>query len=133
MKPKRRPLTAKQFERISRFQGWKVYEIPKRAWSAIPGLTRLDDTIAVMGSADCNNPKLLNGVQTIAGFDQLVHESNPKPGEPEGNAYHFVVQQIDHSQYPYLLRGPFQSETRVEHWFEAEDINTYWSDSPNTP
>ena len=131
MKPKHTPLTTQQFERLSRIQGWKVYEIPEVDWTAIPGLSRREDTIAVMGSADFNDPKLLNEIRAVAGFDQLVHESSPKPGEPEGNAYHFVIQQINHPNYPYLLHGPFKAETRVNHWFEEEDLDEYWSDGWN--
>ncbi len=126
MRPKKKALTAAQYSRIERLQGWKVFGIPRVDWNAIPGLTRLEDTIAIMGSADYNDPRLLNSIQAVAGFDQLVYESNPKPGEPSGNAYHFVVQRSNRQDYPYILHGPFKSETRVKHWFDADDLEVYW-------
>ena len=58
----------------------------------------------------------------------LVHEINPQidKNEPEGNAYHYVVQKIKDNRYPYILHGPFTSETKVKHWFDAEELSTYW-------
>jgi hypothetical protein len=125
MKPKRKPLTTQQFEMLSQVQGWEIFEIPKESWKSIPGLTRQEDTIAIMGSADVYNEKLLNKIHSIAGFDQLVFENRPHPGEPEGNAYHYVIQQTTRSDYPYILHGPFTSETRVGHWFNSDDIDKY--------
>ena len=125
MKPKHKLLTSQQFENISGVQGWKVFEIPKESWGTILGLSRLEDTIAVMGSVDIYNPSLLNHIQSVAGFDQLVHETNPHPSEPEGNAYHYVIQQTTRSDYPYILHGPFRSETKVDHWFNIDDVDRY--------
>ena len=123
MRIKHIPLTAVQFEQLNRVQGWEVYEIPRIDW---PNLPRLKDSIALMGSADINDPKLLNDIQAVAGLDQLVYESNPKPGEQEGNAYHFVVEQTNDPRCPYLLHGPFKSGTKVKHWFEVQDLDKYW-------
>jgi hypothetical protein len=72
MKPKRKLLDTEQFESLSKIQGWKAFEIPRNQWESIIGLHRLNETIAVMGSADFNDLKLLNRINAIAGFDQLV-------------------------------------------------------------
>jgi hypothetical protein len=70
----------------------------------------------------------LNGINSIAGLEVLTCEKNPKEGEPEGNAYHYVIQQINDPYYPYLIHGPFKSGMFVEHWFEAEQLDRYWKD-----
>lgn len=125
MKPKRKHLTAEQYENLISSQGWEEFEIPKEKWDTISNLTRKEDTIAMMGSADINNPKLLNRIYAIAGIDQLVHEIHPKVGEPEGNAYHFVIQLTSHSNFPYILHGPFRSETKIGHHFDISDLDKY--------
>jgi hypothetical protein len=62
----------------------------------------------------------------VAGIDVLAHESNPRKGEPEGNAYHYVFQRTSDPNCPYTMYGPFKSETIVNHWFDAEDLDNYW-------
>ncbi|SRR6266567_3523115 len=85
----------------------------------------MKDATKRMGSANPNDPRLLNNRQCVAGFDQLVFESHRKPGEPEGNAYHYVIQESGRSDYPYILNGPFYSEARVPHYFEPHHIDVY--------
>lgn len=129
-KVKKTPLTTEQFELIGSVPDWQCHDIPVEDWSKIPGLQRLHDTIAVMGSASITNPKILNNIEAVAGMDVLAHESHPrvKKGETDGNAYHYVVQRIDHPAYPYILHGPFRCETLVRHWFEDDDLSVYWDD-----
>lgn len=128
MKPKHRPLTAEQFDRLNGVQGWKLFEVPKEDWGAFPTLTRIEDTAHIYGSADIYDPQVLNDIRVIAGFDQLVIERNFQPNEPEGNAYHYVVQQTNHPAFPYLLHGPYTTETRVSHWHPIDQQDSYTSD-----
>jgi hypothetical protein len=130
--PKHVPLSRHQCEILQRDDQWKLFEIPREDWNNIPGLSRVENTFAVMGSADPNDPRLLNMIKrSVAGFDQLVFEPNPKPGETEGNAYHFVIQESGHEDCPYILHGPFYTEARVAHHFEAGDLDHY--NSGNDP
>jgi hypothetical protein len=78
-----------------------------------------------MGSANEFNPKLLNMINGIAGFDQLVHETNPHAGEPEGNAYHYLIQQTNRTDYPYIIHGPYRSEARIKHHFSFDELENY--------
>jgi hypothetical protein len=125
---KRTPLTEAQFGLLGKLDGWTIDEVPKEKWNFIPALERKADTFAVMASGCCQDPKVLNGINAIVGFDVLAHERNQKPKEPEGNAYHYVVQKISHPNYPYLLHGPFRSETLVEHWFDCPQLENYWKE-----
>jgi hypothetical protein len=126
-KVKRTPLTTEQFELIGRLPNWQCYDIPRQDWGKIPGLERLQDTIAVMGSASITDLKMLNGIQAVAGLDVLVHETHPMvdKGEPEGNAYHFVVQKVNHPTCPYILHGPIRCQAVVPHWFKVDDLTAY--------
>ena len=72
--------------------------------------------MAVVASGCEQAPRHLNGILAVAGIDVLVLERNRKVGEPEGNAYHYVLQQSGHPTYPYILHGFFRCETRVAHY-----------------
>lgn len=125
---KRRLLTEDQFRLLKTTDGWNIDEVPSEHWSKIPGLQRLEDTVGIMASG--SNAQILNGVRAVVGIDVLVHERNPMihKNEPEGNAYHYVVQKINDSRFPYILHGPFKAQTIVPHWFEADALDVYWND-----
>jgi hypothetical protein len=127
---KHTPLTQAQFDQLA-LVDWTINEIPREIWPKIPGLQRLQDTFSVMGSGSVVNPGILNGINAVAGIDVLAYERNPMGGEPEGNAYHYVIQKISDPRYPYVLHGPFKSETIVDHWFDAPQLDRYWSDLNN--
>jgi hypothetical protein len=130
MGKKRKPLTQEQFDQLCTTDGWNIDEVPKKNWEKIPGLIRREDTVAIMASGTVSDPRILNQIHAIAGFDVLVHELHPMvhKAESEGNAYHYVIQKINNDRYPYLMYGPISSGTRVDHWFEADDLNSYWKD-----
>jgi hypothetical protein len=127
---KRTPITEEQFKLIHTTVDWNIDEVPQENWEKILGLQRLDATFAIMASGTISDPRTLNNIEAIAGMDVLVGEENPKieKGEGEGNAYHYVFQKTNDVRYPYIMHGPFKSETRIDHWFDADDLNAYWSD-----
>lgn len=122
------PLTQEQFDLLGNLEAWSVDEVPPAVWNKIPGIQRLHHTVAIMASGSLLQPLDLNGLCGVAGFDVLVYEPRPKPQEPEGNAYHYVVEQVDNPAIPFILHGPYRAETRVKHWFEADDLDVYWAD-----
>jgi len=126
IKPTR--LTQKQFELLNTTDDWDLCDVPPKHWGNIPGIQRRRDTFAIKGSANITDPQVLNGINSIAGLDVLTCEKNPKEGEPEGNAYHYVIQQINDPCYLYLMHGPFKSGMFVEHWFKTEQLDRYWKD-----
>jgi len=128
---KRSLLTQEQFDQLPVGDNWQIDEVPRDLWGKIPGLQRLQDTFAIMGSGSVSNPGLLNGIMSIAGIDVLVNEPNPMAGEPPGNAYHYVFQKINDSRFPYIMYGPYISETIVPHWFDAPDLERYWAGGAN--
>jgi hypothetical protein len=127
------PLTQKQFDLVATPPDWSPAEIPVSQWLCLPRVVRPYDTVAVMGSGCESTPRYINGIFAVAGADVLVLERNPKTDEPEGNAYHYVFQRSGHHRYPYIMCGLFRSETRVPHWFSAEDLHVYWGDVGEKP
>ncbi len=122
----RTPLTEDQFRLIVTPPDWRPVEIPLASWLQLPCVQRAYDTVAVMGSGCRFDQRVLHGVLAVAGADALVRERNRKRGEPEGNAYHYVFQRSGHPRFPYLVYGPFTSETRVPHWFSSDHLEAYW-------
>lgn len=78
-----------------------------------------------MASGSCD-PGTLNGISAVAGLDVLAYEPNPKQGEPDGNAYHYVFQKL--TTGGYLMTGPFPTDAIVPHWFDAKDLDKYWAE-----
>ena len=66
---KRTPLTEEEGESLIRAQDWDVpFEIPDHIWLSTPGIQRIDDTVACMGSVSLSHPRMLNGLPGVAGF-----------------------------------------------------------------
>jgi hypothetical protein len=122
------PFTKEQFNQLELKQNWEIVDISPESWNKIPGIQRLRDTFAIMGSACLTDPRCLNRLNGVAGIDVLISEAHPKIGEPEGNAYHYVFQYTGNPNYPYTMYGPFKAETKVLHWFNVDDLDSYWID-----
>ena len=88
-----RPLTQEQFDLLKIGKDWHIDEVPREHWHRIP-LVRLADTIGVMASGCVEYPGILNDIPAVAGIDVLAHETRPCFDEPDGNAYHYVIQKI---------------------------------------
>jgi hypothetical protein len=124
--PNRYPLREEQFRQLPIGPGWTLNDVPRELWYKIPALVRIEDTLAIMASGSTGDPRILDDIKAIAKVEQLVHETRPRFSEPEGNAYHFVIQKIRHSEYPFLMHGPYRWGTVVPHWFDADDLDRYW-------
>jgi hypothetical protein len=127
------PITEEQFEALRALTDWSIDEVPSEKWGQIPGLQRRGQIVAIMASGDAYDSKTLNSINAIVGMDVLVSEDKRKHDEPEGNAYHYVFAKTDDSQHPYTMYGPYIKQTRVKHWFDAEDLDTYFRSSDEGP
>lgn len=126
MAVKRTPLTEDQFNTLGIEANWDITDVPPEYWNNLPNVERLHDTVAIMASGSLNAPGMLNGLQCIAAMDVLAAEDRPQEGEREGNAYHYLFQKFNDPQRPFLMIGPFKGHTRIGHWFEYKDLDTYF-------
>jgi len=124
-KPKHTLITQEQFDLLSPFGYWNIYEVRKKDWALIPRVQRLEDTFGIMASGSIEESRILNGINAVVGLDVLVCEPNPSREEPEGNAYHYVVQASNDPRWPFIIHGPYPSGTLVGHWFEFDELNRY--------
>jgi len=130
-KPNRTPLDKIAGEKIfALFESrpdWFPIEVPRDAISGLR-LARPKETIAVWASGSSNNPMLMHSINNvIAAMDVLTHETKPNlaKNEPPGNAYHYIIQRLKDSKYPYMLYGPYDDGTIAPHWFDDEDLDLY--------
>jgi len=125
---KKIPLTKEKFDLLKTTEGWNIDEVPKEYWKNIPGIQRLQDTIGIMASGSSSDPRIMHGINAIAGIDVLTFESKPNydKGEKEGNAYHYVFQLTGDSNYPYTMYGPYTHGMNISHWYDVNDLETYW-------
>ena len=133
-KPNRTPLDKETGEKLlALFQSrseWKPTEIPYEEIASL-GFVRPNETVSVWISGSSSNPQLVHFVNNVvAGIDVLTRETKPNPqkNEPEGNAYHYFMQKINHEQYPFILYGPIQGGTIAPHWFDYGDLDLYPKD-----
>jgi hypothetical protein len=128
----RKPLDKATGERIISYlksvPQWAPTEAPEEIYDV--GLVRREESILVMISGSSDNPMMAHNLRNIiVGMDVLALETRPRvdKNEPSGNAYHYVIQQTNHHDYPYILYGPYNEGTIVPHWFDEEDLNNYWN------
>ena len=122
------PMTKEQFEILTTEKDWELVDVPSEHWDKIPGLQRRQDTYAVLASGTYIKPQTLNKIHSHAGIDVLTLEAKRKINEPEGNAYHYVVERKQDTDPQYVLIGPFKTEARVRHWHDVQDLNNYWKE-----
>lgn len=126
----RRPLNREMGEKLLKLfesvSEWTPIEVPLDAISGL-GLVRPQETVSIWISGSCSNPQLAQAVSATAGIDVLSLESKPKldKNEPSGNAYHYILQQINNEKFPFMLHGPFETGTIISHWYNAADLDVY--------
>lgn len=116
-------LTRAQYELLVGQQSWQIIDVPRYQWDKFPDW--MGKAAAIMSSGDMTKARILNGEKAVGGVDWLRAEDKPKPGEPEGNAYHYVL--LERKDGGFDMLGPFSTEARVNHWFGYDDLATYVS------
>src|SRR4051794_29033912 len=120
--PHRHPLSPDQFDAILLEPNWNISDIPISQWNQLPVLARPATRFAVMASGDLLVPIMHSGIEVVAGIDVLSYEPNRRGSEPEGNSYHYDIRRIHHSDFPYLMLGPFDMGAIIPHWFHLPDV-----------
>ena len=123
MKANHIPFTQEQLDRIYQSSGWEIKEIALDELKVIPRIVRPADHLGAFISGCQQQPKTLNKYSSIAAFEVLVHERNPRPEWDEGqvNAYHYVIRRSGHTDIPYILSGPYADDTIIGH--HPDDLN----------
>lgn len=127
MKPNHIPITQVQFDRIVSSEKWSIEEMSLDVIAVIPKIVRPDDILGGFISGSLDQPKKLNQYPSVAAFEILVFEKNPKPEWNEGsvNAYHYVIRKSGNSAYPYILSGPYTGDTIIGHHPSGLNLEVY--------
>lgn len=127
MTPNHAPITQEQFDRIVNSTGWSIEEMPLDVIADIPKIVRPNDILGGFISGSLEQPKILNQHPSIAAFEILVFEKNPKPEWNEGpvNAYHYVVRRSGNPTHPYILSGPYIGDTIIGHHPSGLNLEVY--------
>lgn len=127
MKANHDPLTQEELDNLYKSSEWRITEMPFDVLSAIRRIVRPKNLLGAFISGSLDQPKFLNGHNSIAGFDVLVHEINPKPEWNEGeiNAYHYVIRKSGNKTHPYILSGPYRNGTIIGHHPVGFNLDIY--------
>lgn len=118
-------ITAGNFEHLIGPGFWKLNDVPQKRWEQIKDHLGQDDTIAVYASGEL---PVVGGSGRTGGIDWIRLEENPRPTEPDLNAYHYVIGQPTGGLYP--VYGPYKKGARVSHWCEETELEAYFRALP---
>lgn len=121
------PITQEQLDRIYSSSGWQIEEIGLEELKVIPKIVRPEDLLGAFVSGSLEQPKKLNAHNSIAAFEVLVFERNPRSEWNEGpvNAYHYVIRRSGHTDFPYILSGPYTADTIIGHHPKELNLDVY--------
>ncbi|MBN8712224.1 MAG: hypothetical protein BGO12_08435 [Verrucomicrobia bacterium 61-8] len=127
MKANHIPITQEQLDKIYSSDKWEITEINLEELKVIPKIVRPNDLLGAFISGSQDEPKRLNSYPSIAAFEVLVFEKNPKPEWNEGpvNAYHYVIRRSGNTAFPYILSGPYTTETIIGHHPDELNLDVY--------
>jgi len=117
----RHRITKDQLELLTGDGKWQINDIPRSEWIGLPEWMS-KGCVGVMASGSMDQSRISHGLEAIGGIDWLRSETQPREGEPEGNAYHYVITEV---KGHYYLHGPFLDGTLVPHWFTSNDLENY--------
>ena len=127
MKKKYALLTQEDFDKLLKSDKWKIEEVDLATVKLTPLVERKHQLLGAFTSGDSTITRPLNGQPAVLGMDVFVHEENPwrNQGEGDVNVYHYVVARTGRLDFPYLIRGPYRTETLVAHWPSGLPLEPY--------
>jgi hypothetical protein len=102
---------------------WKLNDVSPMRWEQCGGHFSHPETYALLASGSLPQPLVMHGIPVVGGVDWIRLESNRSPGEPDINAYHYVIGMPDHHGYP--VYGPYRNGCRIEHHPSGNNIEPY--------
>lgn len=133
-------IDAENYDRLIGSGCWEIQDLPPNRAELVKPFLNNEDTIAVFASG-CppqphstlggSIPDTADSDEDIAGIDWVRLESNPKPGEPSLNVYHFVIKKPDENGYTVFACR--DGKSIAPHWSEWENMNVYFPKEDDTP
>lgn len=106
--------------------------MPLEVLKVIPKIVRPNDLLGAYVSGCRDQTKMLNRYPSVAAFEVLVFETNPRPEWNEGsvNAYHYIIYKSGRTDFPYILCGPFNDDTIIGHHPSDLNLEVYNKQQP---
>ena len=117
-------ITEGDYRRLVPTGSWHINEIPLKIGREIRAHFGISSSFAMFASGAEADPTRIRPEDTVlAGIDWIRHETNPKPGEPPLNVYHYFVGSGSAGLYPVYDCG--HSGSLAPGWSTLNDIAIY--------
>jgi len=105
---------------------WQINDVPLNVAEQVRGFFGVSSSFALFISGAKNDPALIRPEdKVLAGIDWIRSETNPKPGEPDFNVYHYFVGSGSAGLFPVYYCG--HSGSIAPGWSTLEDLNVYFA------
>lgn len=117
-------ITEADYRRLILRGSWHINDVPLNVAQQVRGFFGISSSFALFVSGAKADPAQIRPEdQVLAGFDWVRNETNPKPGEPDFNVYHYLVGSGSAGKYPVYDCG--HSGAIAPGWSTLEDLNVY--------
>jgi hypothetical protein len=117
-------ITDAQYQQLVPTGSWHINEIPLSIAQQVRGHFNIDSSFALFTSGAKADPTMVRPEDSVlAGLDWIRHETNPRPGEPPLNVYHYFVGSGSSGKYPVYDCG--HSGSLAPGWSTLQDIMIY--------
>ena len=125
-------ITEADYRRLILTGSWHINDVPLDVAQQVRGHFGISSSFALFVSgAEADPARIRPEDQVLAGFDWVRNETNPKPGEPDFNVYHYLVGSGSAGRYPVYDCG--HSGSVAPGWSTLEDLNVYFALTGSNP
>src|SRR5579863_926488 len=115
-------ITDQQYRQLIVTGSWHINDVPLGIAEMVRAHFGITSSFALFASGAKADPAMARPEDAVlAGFDWVRHETNPVPGEPPLNVYHYVVGSGSAGRYPVFDCG--HSGSLASGWSTLEDLS----------
>lgn len=117
-------ITEQQYRDLIITGSWHINEVPLEKAEKVKAHFGIESSFALFASGKQADPAMIRAEDSVlAGIDWIRHETNPMPGEPPLNVYHYFVGSGSAGLYPVYHCG--HSGSIAPGWSTLDDVMVY--------